>query len=161
MITNYKCSKYNCCSLTSIEYNKKNREKYQHKKNKAGVIIHDKTQDKILIIQSRGNLWGFPKGSLKTNETFLECAIRELYEETGIKIQKQNFNTEKSIKIKSTNVYYYINMEQCNVNIQKNIIDNDATGIGWVNINCIKKNNFIQNIKFNKHFIMCFNTFFC
>jgi hypothetical protein len=32
-------------------------------KKKAGVFIYDPNTKKILIVQSRGNLWGSPKGS--------------------------------------------------------------------------------------------------
>jgi ADP-ribose pyrophosphatase YjhB (NUDIX family) len=144
----------------SIEYSKKHNYEYK-KRKKAGVIVHDKTQNKLLIIQSRGNLWGFPKGSLKINETFVDCAIRELYEETGIMLEKHQINTQNSIQIKSSNMYFYINMKECNVNIQNHILDNDANGIGWININCIKQNKFNNLIKFNKHFTMCFEYFFC
>ncbi|MEM4204088.1 MAG: NUDIX domain-containing protein [Candidatus Methanomethylicaceae archaeon] len=38
----------------------------------------------ILLIQQRSGIWGFPKGSANPDEDGLQCALRELYEETGI-----------------------------------------------------------------------------
>ena len=58
---------------------------------KAGVILFNKNLNKVLIVKSRGyynsgTRWGLPKGHLENNELPNECAMRELYEETGIKI---------------------------------------------------------------------------
>lgn len=45
-------------------------------------------QGKLLILQRAGNLetgkWGVPAGKLEKNESPLQAAIRELFEETGI-----------------------------------------------------------------------------
>jgi ADP-ribose pyrophosphatase YjhB (NUDIX family) len=32
------------------------------------------------------NLWGIPKGHLNENESYVDCAIRETFEETGVKV---------------------------------------------------------------------------
>lgn len=43
----------------------------------------------ILLIQPKGHTeWGFCKGKIEQNETIEECAIRETFEEIGIKINK-------------------------------------------------------------------------
>ncbi len=40
---------------------------------------------RILLVQGRSTQkWSLPKGKINPNESFLECAIRETYEETGI-----------------------------------------------------------------------------
>lgn len=128
-----------CCLLQIHPYINKYKYNYKHKnsKRKAGVFIFDSKKNKILLIQSRGNLWGLPKGSLKYQETQENCAIREVKEETGIVISKKDFL--KTILIRDRAIYYYIEKEECDVSVQKNIIDNDVNGIGWVDINCLEK----------------------
>ncbi len=43
---------------------------------------------KVLLVQhKKGAFWAFPKGHPEPNETPLEAAVRELFEETGLKIK--------------------------------------------------------------------------
>lgn len=42
----------------------------------------------FLILHKNGNHWGFPKGKREVEETPLESAARELFEETGLKIER-------------------------------------------------------------------------
>ncbi len=56
------------------------------------VIITKETEPKVLLIQ-RGidpykGCWAFPGGFMNMDETTEECAIRELEEETGLKVAK-------------------------------------------------------------------------
>ncbi len=55
----------------------------------CGVIIFTRTgeQIKYLIIESITGDYGFPKGHVEAGETELETALREVYEEVGIKPQ--------------------------------------------------------------------------
>lgn len=41
----------------------------------------------VLIIKQLNGDYGFPKGHIDLGETEVECAIRETYEETGIKVK--------------------------------------------------------------------------
>lgn len=38
-----------------------------------------------LVLKSRTGDWEFPKGTIENNESYEQAALRELYEETGIK----------------------------------------------------------------------------
>jgi 8-oxo-dGTP pyrophosphatase MutT (NUDIX family) len=58
------------------------------KKKTAGVIVI--RNDNILLVQSYGDKYGFPKGSLDANESYLHAAERELFEETGMRIDLSN-----------------------------------------------------------------------
>lgn len=56
------------------------------------VVITKGNEPKVLLIQ-RGNepfkgQWAFPGGFMNMDETTEQCAIRELEEETGLKISK-------------------------------------------------------------------------
>ena len=54
------------------------------------IVMTNEPQPKVLLIQ-RGaapfkDAWAFPGGFMNMNETTEECAIRELEEETGLKV---------------------------------------------------------------------------
>lgn len=61
----------------------------------CGVILFKKTKEqyKFLIIRNKsGGVWGFPKGHVEKGETEQETALRELYEEVGLKAElRDNF----------------------------------------------------------------------
>ena len=92
----------------------------KYKKVKSfGVIpiFKDKDVYKILIVQnSKGGHWGLPKGTPEKGEEPLQTAIRELFEETGLKDVKVEegktfiespYSFEKSgITYEKTNSYF-------------------------------------------------------
>jgi len=52
----------------------------------SGVILYSTSNDgvKYLLLQSaRHQTWGFAKGHVDGDETLIECALREVTEETG------------------------------------------------------------------------------
>ncbi len=50
-------------------------------------------EDKILLVLGRNSmLWSLPKGHRKVQESSFQCALRELYEETGISIDQTHLN---------------------------------------------------------------------
>lgn len=51
---------------------------------KAGCCI--RSGRKILLIKGYSGLWGFPKGTVENGENVYNCAIREVLEETGVKV---------------------------------------------------------------------------
>lgn len=70
----------------------------------CGIIITNK--EKILLGHvTNKNFWDIPKGIKGEDESYLECAIRELFEETGLKIDPKkltslglfNYNKEKQL----------------------------------------------------------------
>ena len=56
------------------------------------VVITKEAEPKVLLIERGADpfkgCWAFPGGFLNMDETTEECAIRELEEETGMKIQE-------------------------------------------------------------------------
>lgn len=135
--------KNKCCFYKKQHYKDDKKYEYNKRRYKAGVFIHDPCTNKILLIQSRGRLWGPPKGTINPNEDVKCCAIREVLEETGIQIKKHEL--EDRTNIKKTSTYFYNERNECEIFIQNNITDNDANGIGWFKINCLF--DLIQNKK--------------
>ena len=130
-----------CCSIQTSEYikpsNKPKNDKHKYDKNKGGVVLYDPSSNKVLMVQSRGNLWGFPKGTFEEGEDFQTCAQRELKEETGIFIEKDRLIN--NLYINGKVVYYYleVNNEKYPALIQK-YEGNDANSIGWINLICLE-----------------------
>ncbi len=61
----------------------------------ATVIVHDRTSDALLLIQrGRGNafgagLWDLPGGKREPDEPVTETAVREVAEETGVRLRPE------------------------------------------------------------------------
>jgi len=122
---------------------------YKRNKRKAGVFIYDSKKNKVLLIQSNGNLWGPPKGTINYGETDRQCAIREVREETGLEITDQHFT--RAINIQNKAIYFYLNKDKCPVQIPDDIRDNDATGITWINPDCLEHCIANGNINLSQH----------
>lgn len=48
------------------------------------IVMRTKPQMSFLLMLKNPSIYDLPKGHIEPGETELECAIRELYEETGI-----------------------------------------------------------------------------
>ena len=111
---------------------------------KCGTIILNKNRDSIILVQNnyllqekKRELWGIPKGSRIGNETYADCAIRETYEETGIKLKLKN----NMVRIKINNTYYfvYVMVKQTSI-----LITNDKKEIHKVKWFTIKDIDFMK-----------------
>jgi 8-oxo-dGTP pyrophosphatase MutT (NUDIX family) len=60
-----------------------------------GAICVDSNGYVLLVKGRRSKKWSFPKGHCKKNETDIECAKRELKEETGILVDTNYVSTHK------------------------------------------------------------------
>jgi 8-oxo-dGTP pyrophosphatase MutT (NUDIX family) len=67
-------------------------------------------QNKILLVLGRRSMkWSFPKGHKERGESYLECAIRETLEETGIDLRCE---TPVSYQRLSVGKYYFFEVEE-------------------------------------------------
>lgn len=58
---------------------------YQHHKSGCyGFIIYDVTKTKVLMVETKSGIYGFPKGKKHKGELAICCAFRELKEETNL-----------------------------------------------------------------------------
>ena len=58
------------------------------KEKSCGCIVID--DDKVLLVKQNDGHTAFPKGHMEKGETEEECAIRETFEETGLKVKILN-----------------------------------------------------------------------
>ena len=103
---------------------------------KAGCFIYDKRTNRILLVQSKGKYFGPPKGGIEENENILNAALREVREETGIKIHPKLLYKCNKILVNNT-LFYIVNMKEIEVYPQVSSTYNDVNGIGWINIHCL------------------------
>lgn len=146
-ITTYYC-RNGCCEIFIKKYISIPRY-FNRKYKKAGVFIYDPKQDRVLLVQSRGHLFGPPKGSRKLGEQEKECAVREVKEETGLTISFNDFT--QTVKIRNRAMYYYLEMDTCDIEVQDSIIDNDANGITWIKMKCLENEIIEGNIVLNHY----------
>jgi len=102
----------------------------------GGMIVY---KHKILIVQSNFNKWGFPKGHRNNEEKVLDCAIREIKEETSLVIDLTE--NDRLLYIYDNTVMYYKQLDyKPKINIKRIIKEQkDCTGIAWIKLSCLKK----------------------
>lgn len=77
----------------------------------AGLLVY--WNDKVLLVKQKApDSWSIPKGKVEENETFLEAAIRETAEETGIHvpedcIDKQLYVASCCVESCKRKLFYY------------------------------------------------------
>lgn len=54
----------------------------------ARGIIRNEKGEFLLIKRADNGLWAFPAGAMELGESLADCAIRETYEETGLRAKK-------------------------------------------------------------------------
>lgn len=137
-----------CCPVKIKKYNHVPRY-FNRNYRKAGVFIYDPKKDRVLLVQSSGHLWGPPKGTLNEGEKEKHCAVREVKEETGLSICCDSFR--KAVKIRNRAIYYYFEMDTCDINVQEHIDNNDANGITWIKVDCLENAICDGNIVLNHY----------
>lgn len=137
-----------CCPVKIKTYRPTPRY-FNRNYRKAGVFIYDPHEDRVLLVQSRGHLWGPPKGTLNIGEQERHCAVREVKEETGLDISPDDFT--KAVKIRNRAIYYYLEMDTCDINVQDSMEDNDANGITWMKMGCLENAISDGNIVLNHY----------
>lgn len=66
-----------------------------------GAILLNESMDEVVLVKGwkKGANWSFPRGKINKDEKDLDCAIREVYEETGFDIKEAGLvKEEKEMK---------------------------------------------------------------
>tara|TARA_B100001248_G_C27292922_1_gene413371 strand:- start:386 stop:790 length:405 start_codon:yes stop_codon:yes gene_type:complete len=105
---------------------------------KCGIILWNHSKEKIFLVYGKkSSKWGFPKGHMEENETEIQTAQREFYEETGYKLKCElNENYEKYII--RNNIYFIVKVHSEDDLLQETIIIPDQKEIEkshWFSIN--------------------------
>lgn len=108
----------------------------------GGLVVNEKKQ--ILMIYRRSK-WDLPKGKVEKNETIEQAAVREVEEETGIKIDKLKDLIKTTFHIYLHNGKYCLKENYWFKMISKstyNLVpqtEEDIEKIEWVDSNNLKK----------------------
>lgn len=115
----------------------------------ASAMIVRRDDGKILILKrsdavdSYRGRWNLPAGGVDYNESAIDCAIRECFEETSLSVMKESvsfigtFDISSSSKIKS--VHYFATTEYSG-DVK---IDWESSDYMWVDLSEIYGENFI------------------
>lgn len=115
------------------------------KTNATGCICYNKTLTHVLVVhhQIKPEEFSFPKGKMSKNESYIEAAVRETLEETGLDVTKyidENNFIEYSRKGKSNVRLFNI----IGLSISSHLISPSPLEIcyvRWIKINHIGKEN--------------------
>jgi 8-oxo-dGTP diphosphatase len=119
-----------------------------------GVLLFN-PEKKLLLgkrINSHGDgMWAPPGGHLEFGESFEECAIRELFEETNITIETPRFVSLTNDIFHSENKHYISIFMGKNLASHPTIINNEPHKIAawdWFPLNALPENLFLplQNL---------------
>jgi ADP-ribose pyrophosphatase YjhB (NUDIX family) len=86
------------------------KNKFKQRVTAGCIVIRD---GKVLIVKSKNGKYGIPKGGVNTLESYQDAAVRETYEETGIKTKIIEYigKYEKENKIVHIFIAKYISGE--------------------------------------------------
>lgn len=115
----------------------------------VAVVIHNNS---VLLVQRRKNpnkgLWGFPGGHVELGETGLECAARELLEETGITARPVRYVTNIDLiryaDKDSVAFHYLLAVVECQYQNGEPVAADDAENAAWFSIPNLIADNEIE-----------------
>jgi len=116
----------------------------------AGVCVISRRG--ILVSQSYNLYWGIPKGIVNPQETLRQCALRELYEETNLKLDPTQLSPIV-FKFRYKNIHRRVCVFFANVNdieaLEATVGDEESTGCGFVHPTCLLELFYSGKIKIN------------
>lgn len=106
-----------------------------------GVALFNKDLTKVVLVKgTESNAWSFPRGKISKDESDIDCAIREVEEETGFNARdliSENDVIERTIKGKNYKIYMVKNVPE-DYNFQP-LARNEISKIQWHDIKSIQK----------------------
>ncbi|KAG0439362.1 mRNA decapping complex subunit 2 [Dictyocoela muelleri] len=129
--------------FTRIDYTKDYTyffTKYKHSIPVYGGLIFNQSMDSILLVKGylKSSQYVFPRGKKDFNESGINCAIREIYEEIGLDVSEKIINY--TIKVSNTITLFLILNIDMNINL-KTKTRNEIKSIKWISIENILNGN--------------------
>lgn len=116
---------------------------------KSGGIVLSKDFKKIAIVVRNENEYSFPKGHLEKGETLVECAKREVLEETAydVKLLKEDSIGSYEYDNKEGHIITYMYLFQSENPTKKVIKEEDREKMIWVPFEEVEDILSYQNLK--------------
>lgn len=92
------------------------------------VSLFIEKENKILFLQNNESkkfnplLWGIPAGKIEQNENKEDALLREIFEETGIKLDKEKIKYDSTVYIKYPTHDYTYHMYKTNLDQKETIL---------------------------------------
>lgn len=119
-------------------------------------------QGKILILhrqdyKPQGNTWGVPAGKLRKGESPKEGIIREIGEETGIRVPPRKIKFFKKIYVRNSNYDFLCYMYHFSIKYLANVItrEEEHKAFTWVTPSEAMTMNLIQDLD------SCIKMYYC
>jgi 8-oxo-dGTP pyrophosphatase MutT (NUDIX family) len=79
---------------------------YKPRSQKVYGIICVSSDDRILLVRGReSGIWSLPKGHIVGGELPHECALRELFEETGLRLESLKYQSVRKLYVGEYFIY--------------------------------------------------------
>lgn len=122
---------------------KKSAEK-QPERPKLGACVLIERDGKVLGVARKRdhNDWGLPGGKVDENETFAQAAVRELFEETGIRISESDLDRASAFCALDRNAYVVVTYRA--VTDAEPSQQPDEAPVAWVSWDDLKRGSMKQ-----------------
>ncbi|WEJ95543.1 mRNA-decapping enzyme subunit 2 [Yamadazyma tenuis] len=115
--------------------------KYKSSIPVRGVALFNSDLSKMVLVKGyESNSWSFPRGKISKNEGDLECAIREVEEETGFSAKNlinEEDVVERTMGGKNYKIYFARDVPEDTV--FKPLVRNEIAAIEWFDIKSLQK----------------------
>ena len=118
------------------------RNSTEEKVCRSGIVFVKKNEEveevKFLVVRGKeSGIWSFPKGRKQDDEIDEVCAIREVFEETGIQID--DLNNRRKFKV-GRNTYFIIEVDDLDKYNEFNITDTfEVDLVEWKTVGELRK----------------------
>jgi 8-oxo-dGTP pyrophosphatase MutT (NUDIX family) len=98
----------------------------------ASVFVRGPNEQTVLITDTRRpppQLWKFPGGKMEAGEDPFETAIREVFEETGVTLKRENLALIETEHLDSHTKYFFLATTDSFAGFQQRSKDGEIAGI--------------------------------